>query len=93
MTYSDADYLRFDPFEGGDRDVKIRVRKVRIVTTRSEQKCLPPEGGLHPIKSGTRARFESAIVDGEWGSYYTCLACMSKWLKGSGVRPIRGGHA
>jgi hypothetical protein len=71
--------LRWDPFDG-ERDVDIKCRTVKLVTTRKPHKCYPPEGKMHAIKSGQRARYETAIVDGEWGSYYTCLSCMDKWL-------------
>lgn len=84
-TVHDELYLRFDPFDG-ERDVDIRCRKVRIVTTRKPHKCYPPEGKMHPIKSGQRARYETAIVDGEWGSYYTCIACMDLWLVGLNLK-------
>lgn len=75
-------YLRWDPFDGADRDVKITCRTLKIVTTRRPQRCLGSDGAAdqHDIPPGTRARNERAIVDGEWGSYYICLACMDKWL-------------
>ena len=78
---SDADYLRYDPFDG-DRDVDIRCRTVKIVTVRKAQKChgLNYQTHGHVIQVSERARYEQAIVDGEWGRYYVCLACMDKWL-------------
>jgi hypothetical protein len=39
------------------------------------------DGKMHDIPAGTRTRHERAIVDGTWGSFYVCLACMDKWLK------------
>lgn len=78
-AYEDSVYLRYDPFDG-ERDVKIKCRTIKVVTTRKAHKCYTPEGKMHVIKSGQRARYETAIVDGEWGSYYTCLDCMDKWL-------------
>lgn len=90
-TYTDDDYLAWDPFEGGDRDVKITLRTVKIVITRKPQKCFNPEDGQpHDIPAGTRARYEHALVDGEWGNYYTCLECMFKWLKSNSVPPSTG---
>lgn len=78
----DERYLRCDPFQGGDRDVKIKARTVKIVTIRKPQLCFDPANGKpHDIQPGTRARYEHALVDGEWGSYYTCLACMDKWME------------
>lgn len=87
MNYTDADFLRFDPFEG-DRDVDVRLQTVKMVTTRAPQKCLDPnKGKLHPIPAGTRARYEKALVEGQWGSYYICVACMTKWLRDIGQQP------
>lgn len=80
MTRTDDDYLRYNPFDG-DRDVDIRARKVKLVTTRKAQRCYGSDGKMHDIPAGTRARHESAVVDGEWGSYYVCVACMDKWLE------------
>jgi hypothetical protein len=81
VSRTDADYLRYDPFEG-DRDVNVKCRTVKMVTTRRPQDCMDPEDGkLHPIEPGTRARFEKALIDGDfWGKYYVCVACMDKWL-------------
>lgn len=77
---TDADYLRFDPF-GDDRDVKIECRTVKMVTTKKPHKCADPNTGtLHDIPAGTRARYEHALVDGEWGSYYCCTTCIDLWL-------------
>jgi hypothetical protein len=82
--YADSDFITFNPFEG-ERDVRIRARTVKIVTTRKPQKCYRPEGTLHDIPAGTRARHERAIVDGEWGSYYTCCDCMTRWMRECGI--------
>lgn len=78
---TDADYLRYDPFDG-DRDVDIRCRTRKLVTVRKPQKChgLDYESHGHEIKVGERARYEQAIGEGKWGRYYVCLACMNKWL-------------
>lgn len=79
-AYADAEYLRYDPFDG-DRDIQVKCRTVKLVTTRKPQKCFDPmDGKPHEIPAGTRARYETAIVEGKWGSYYTCIACMDKWL-------------
>lgn len=78
---TDADYLRFDPFDS-DRDVDIRCRTTKLVTVRKAQKChgLDRETHGHEIAPGNRARYETAVVDGEWGRYYVCLPCMDRWL-------------
>ena len=77
---TDDEYLRFDPFSS-DRDVDIRCRKVRIVKTRKEHACMSPTIRFHPMPPGTKARFESAVVEGEWKSYYTCLKCIDEWIE------------
>lgn len=88
MRYTDADRLAWDPFDG-ERDVDIRCRSVKIVTTRKPQPCLGWDGKetAHQMEPGTRARYERAIVDGEWGSYYICCACMDTWLADRGIEP------
>ena len=92
MSYTEADYLRWDPFEG-DRDENVTLRTVKMVTTRKPQKCMDPEAGsLHPIPPGTRARYEQALVDGDyWGRYYVCVACMDKWLHTFMPKPLTVG--
>jgi hypothetical protein len=75
--------LSWDPFDGADRDVDIRCRSVKIVTTKAPRLCYGADGvaSQHDMPTGTRARVERALVDGEWGSYYICLACMETWLR------------
>lgn len=75
-------YVDFDPFLDCDRDVKIEGRKVRVVKTRKVHRCLTPSFTTHDIPAGTLARFESAIVDGEPGAYYTCLNCCDRLIMG-----------
>lgn len=90
MAYTDADYLAWDPFSGADRDVKISARTVKVVTTRKPQHCVGDNGAAsaHDIPTGTRARVERALVDGTWGAYYICTACMDRWLKDGDIRPL-----
>lgn len=79
-TWTDKDRLDVDMF-AGDRDVDIRARKVAIVTTRKPQHCSPHngfKGGMLP--AGTRMLRETAVVDGEWGSNYVCIACLDRQL-------------
>lgn len=78
MRYSDQEYIDTDPYES-DRDVTIRARQIKMVVTRKPQQC----AGVmehHTIPAGTRARYERAIVDDEWGSYYVCTECLDEWL-------------
>lgn len=79
---NDAAYIRFDP-GAGDMDVDIKCQEVRIVTVRKPQPCwlgMSPDRANHNIEPGQRARFEKAIVDGDWRSYYCCLPCIEKEL-------------
>lgn len=90
MKFSTRQYTRFDPFEG-ERDIDIRARTVALVTVRKEHPCFeglnPDNDGPHTIKPGEKARYETAVVDGRWGRWYVCIACMDKWLTTVGVVP------
>jgi hypothetical protein len=90
MTFSDTDFLRFDPFEG-DRDTDVKMRRVSIVKARRPHVCwlsLGPNAPLHHITPGSRARVESALVDGEWARYYVCLPCIEAWLVENNIEPF-----
>jgi hypothetical protein len=78
MTQSEC---TIDPFQDCDRDVKITGRKVRVVKTRKVHRCLTPSYTTHDIPVGSMARFESAIVDGQPGSFYTCMDCINRILE------------
>ena len=73
----DQDYIDFDPYMD---ECTVKCSKVKIVTTRKAQTCFMPTGKIHQIPVGTRARYETAIVDGEWGRYYTCLECLDRYM-------------
>lgn len=76
-------YIRYDPFSG-DRDTDVKCREVKIVAVRKERECwmgMSPDSKRHKIVKGQLARYEKAIVDGEWCSYYVCLHCIDKWIK------------
>lgn len=75
---NDQVYLDFDSYV--DQDTEVRGRKVKLVTTRKPQVCFDPYGDTHTIEPGARARYETAIVDGEFGRYYTCLKCIDNYL-------------
>lgn len=80
MKYTPDDYLSYDPFEG-DMDVDIRCRQVRLLRTRTPHACTSIGESEHIIEPGSMARFEKAFVDrSHWGSYYTCINCLDKWL-------------
>lgn len=80
MKYTDEQYLAFDPFEG-DRDVDIRMQTTKMITTKKDHPCTTWTEEPHVILKGSRCRFESALVDGEWCSYYVCIDCMDKFLQ------------
>jgi len=78
---TDEEYLNFDPY--GFEDYEMRARKAKLVTTRKVHKCSGAclDGDKpHDIPVGTRVRFESAIVEGDWGSFHTCFDCIDKYL-------------
>lgn len=75
--FSEHSYLTFDPY-AGDRDVDVRARSPRIVKTKTAHEYI--FGETHKIQRGQLARYEKAIVDGEWWSGYVCLECLDKWF-------------
>lgn len=82
IVTTDERYVEFNPFEG-DRDVEIECYRVKLVTTRKAQWCsLSTMIGdkSHDIAIGTRARRESAKVDGRFGTCYQCLPCLDKMI-------------
>ncbi len=78
MKYRKDFYIGFDPFDG-DRDVNIRNKTVKLVKVRKSHDCSGERE--HTINQGEMARYESAIVDEEWGSYYVCIPCMDEWIE------------
>lgn len=76
MPYTDAEYLDFDPQAD---ECEVRVLSKKIVTTRKPHECIGIEP--HEIPAGTRARAESAIVDGVMESTWCCLACIDAYFK------------
>jgi len=70
-------------FDGRDED--IRARTTAIVTTRKRHNCLNPNTmKYHEMPTGTRAMKEHAIVDGVWGTSYSCVACLNRYLDKEG---------
>ena len=82
----DAEYLQFNPFDEGKGDCSIECRKVLIVTIRKQQPCMasylvPPKYKSHMIGANSRAYKESAKVDGQFGTCYSCLPCLDALMK------------
>lgn len=71
---TDEEVLSYD-FFADDKDCDgIRNHTSSVVTTRKEHICLF-SSQTHTIPAGERARLDKAIVDGEWKSFYSCVAC------------------
>jgi len=95
MKFTDDVYLNNDPFSGSDRDVDIRCHTFKIVKVRKTHPCFLADligNKPHEIPIGKKAKYDSALVDGEWERYYTCLDCMDKWLiEEVGIEPKQDG--
>lgn len=76
---AEARYIAWDPFLDADRDVRISSRKVLMVTTRTPQMCVSLSR-CHEIPAGTRARKETAFIEGSPGCYYYCAECCEREL-------------
>ncbi|MBM66085.1 MAG: hypothetical protein CMH55_07620 [Myxococcales bacterium] len=77
--HSDEEYLREEWWE--DRDVDLRQRTLRMVTTRKPHGCVGNgHGEQHELPSGSRALYESCLYDGEWVQCWLCCRCMDAWL-------------
>lgn len=78
-------YINYDPFSGDRDGPEVRNRTVKVVVTRKPHWCAgnnAPEG--HTIPAGTRARYESAVVDGRWCAYWYCTDCLDRWFEAIG---------
>lgn len=84
-TRTDQEIIDFDPC-GGD-DYQIDCQTVKIVKTRKEHQCLGVGGpeSMHIMPAGTRARYDKARVDGDFGSYYVCVECIEKYMASEGI--------
>ncbi len=87
--YPDDYYVKYDPFQGDDTEVKMNKVKV-VKSVRCDWNCwlgmCPPEKP-HIIKKGSPARYESALVEGKWCAYYICLPCLDRRLESVGIKP------
>lgn len=76
-------YVREDPFDG-ERDTYIRCRTVTLRRARYNHLCFGLGGQQdHGIQAGDLYRHERANVDGKWGEYKMCLACMDAYIDGA----------
>lgn len=80
QKHTDEEYIEAELFE--DRDIDVRVETKSIVTTRKEHDCAFGFviDNPHVIAAKSRAIKETAVVEGKWGSSYSCLPCVDTWL-------------
>ncbi len=81
MKYTLNIYLNYNPFIDSDRDTDIRQYEWKQVKTRTVHDCVLAQlvgKEYHEIPKGELAMREHAIVEGEWGSTYSCMDCMDK---------------
>ena len=86
MKYKEDDYLGFDPFESDKDDNGSRCQSVKLVKVRKPQECMLTSTN-HLIQPGELARFEKAIFEGKWCSWYCCISCMDEWFEEIGLEP------
>lgn len=87
---TDDQFLSFSPFDEGKGGCRIECHKVMITVIRKPQPCMasylvPPNYKPHEVAANTRAWKESAKVDGQFGSCYSCLPCLRKLMIVSGI--------
>lgn len=74
LTGSEQDALDY-LYSGGDET--IECRRMVWVLTRYSQKCVSiMHDGSQTVAAGSRMVRETAKVEGQFGSCYTCEACM-----------------
>ena len=84
QKWTDQEYLNVDLFGCDESTVECETSKMVVV--RKDHECygsyLPDwKGRVHKISSGEKARFDHALVEGKWCSYYLCIPCLNKWIK------------
>ena len=78
---TDSDYIRWGESlysSGGKGDTDTRCYSNAIVKTKTEHRCMASREA-HLIPPRSRAFREKALVDGRWGTSYTCLPCIEAW--------------
>jgi|SRR5579859_800809 len=91
-VYTDEQRLNVD-FWGADRDVDVRNKTEKVVTTRKPQFCAAHDGykGAE-VPAGTRCMVERAVVEGKWCSSYVCVECIDAWLREINEEPAETEH-
>lgn len=84
MTIQESMEIRYPTVQawlyGGDRDTDVSHEQYKAVRIRFSQVCC---GAYHEHKAnrelpaGTVMIRETALVDGRWGSCYTCERCIA----------------
>lgn len=77
---TDDELLNFDLYAGDRDDAGARCQSSRIVTTCKPHVCRF-SGQAHDIPVGSRARLEKACLDGTWGQFYVCCACLIAFIE------------
>ena len=85
MKYDTDTYLKYDPFMD---ECEVLYHKTKLVKTRRDHDCMLSfhlmhvyrEIKPHKMKAGQMARVDTAMVEGEWGKYYSCISCLDRWL-------------
>lgn len=82
MKYTEHQILDYDPFFGDEGELSLHTKK--LVKVRKQHSCFFGLGSYankpnHKIEIGDPARFEKALVDGDYfGRYYMCIPCLEK---------------
>ena len=75
LTISESEALAY-LYGGGDEEIVCHSEV--WVMTRYPHPCLSPVHQGEIIPAGTRMVLERARIDGQFGSCYTCTACMKR---------------
>lgn len=84
QTHTDSEYINTDPFFGDESELSCRT--IAIKTARKDHLCYGLQGEMdHGIRTGTRYRYEKALIDGDfWGEFRICLCCMDEFMGSDG---------
>lgn len=87
MKYTKEQYEEFDISENDE--IEIRCRTTKLIKTRKPHRCCM-DIKEHSIPAGSIALRDSAIVDGEWCTVYSCTDCIDAWYDECGMyEPVK----
>jgi len=83
MKITDDLRMSFEPMAD---ESEVRAKRVKMVVVRYPHVCYGsynPDNkpGEHTIQPGERARFETAMVDGNWHTSWHCIKCIDRIIK------------